>query len=421
MSTTLGTPPRTPLGDTLWLWWLGQPEQPRLIGELAMVRSLRGVSLRYAPQWLQLGFALSEDLPLIDQTFLPLLPDTAAGAVDDARPDRWGERVIRWLDQPARLAVLDYLFHAGDERFGALGVSRAPDRYLPHASAALPHLGDLEDLHRLVQQVLAGEPVDDPARRRLLAPGTTMGGARPKGLIDIDGHPWVVKFNERGETLDWPLIEHATLTLAAQAGIRVAPSRALPLHDGLHAVAVRRFDREPGGRRRHALSAQVALRAAGEVSGYPELAQLLRRRGVVADAVHRQQMRELFRRMVFNILIDNTDDHDRNHVLLTARSGELELSPACDVLPSAQSLGYQQMRVGRQQADATLDNALSDAALFGLTPDEAGDVVRALVRVVEGWTGHFGRCGVAPRDLEVLAASIDRPFLRGQRAAWHKA
>lgn len=407
-----------PLGDSLWLWWLGRPQQPRLVGELSMVRTLRGVSLRYAPGWLQSGFALSEDLPLVDQTFLPLLPDTAAGAVDDARPDRWGERVIRWLDQPARLAVLDYLFHAGDDRFGALGVSRSPDQYQPHARAALPHLGDLDELHRLVQQVQAGEPVDDPVRRRLLAPGATMGGARPKGLIDIDGHPWVIKFNERGETLDWPLIEHATLTLAARAGIRVAPSRALPLQDGRHAVAVRRFDREPGGRRRHALSAQVALRAAGEVSGYPELAQLLRRRGIVADGVLRQQMRELFRRMVFNILIDNTDDHDRNHVLLTARSGELELSPAFDVLPAGQNLGYQQMRVGSQQADATLDNALSESAQFGLTPAEAGDELQTVVQVVAGWADHLRRSGVAARDLEVLATSIDRPFLREQRAAW---
>ena len=338
--------------------------------------------------------------------------------VDDARPDRWGERVIRWLDQPARLAVLDYLFHAGDDRFGALGVSRSPDQYQPHARAALPHLGDLDELHRLVQQVQAGEPVDDPVRRRLLAPGATMGGARPKGLINLDGHPWVIKFNERGETLDWPLIEHATLTLAARAGIRVAPSRALPLQDGRHAVAVRRFDREPGGRRRHALSAQVALRAAGEVSGYPELAQLLRRRGIVADGVLRQQMRELFRRMVFNILIDNTDDHDRNHVLLTARSGELELSPAFDVLPAGQNLGYQQMRVGSQQADATLDNALSESAQFGLTPAEAGDELQTVVQVVAGWADHLRRSGVAARDLEVLATSIDRPFLREQRAAW---
>jgi serine/threonine-protein kinase HipA len=112
------TPP-----EELHLWWLAQPGQPRHVGTLNMARVLKGVSLRYAPQWLQSGFALSEDLPLLDQEFLPHDKETAAGAVDDARPDRWGERVIRVLERPPRLSVLDFLFYAGDERFGALGVS----------------------------------------------------------------------------------------------------------------------------------------------------------------------------------------------------------------------------------------------------------------------------------------------------------
>jgi serine/threonine-protein kinase HipA len=128
----------------------------------------------------------------------------------------------------------------------------------------------------------------------------------------------------------------------------------VPLHKG-HAVAVQRFDRA-GIRRLHALSAHVALKAAGETPGYPELAQLLRRKGVAEDGVYTAQMRELFRRMVFNILIDNTDDHEKNHALLMANeaTGSLALSPAFDVLPSGQALGYQQMRVGQEGADATL-------------------------------------------------------------------
>lgn len=85
-------------GDALWLWWLGQPAAPRLVGELRMVRQRKGVSLQYAPEWLRTGFALSEDLPLMDGEFLPTEKETAAGAVDDARPDCWGERVIRMLD-----------------------------------------------------------------------------------------------------------------------------------------------------------------------------------------------------------------------------------------------------------------------------------------------------------------------------------
>jgi serine/threonine-protein kinase HipA len=134
-----------------------------------------------------------------------------------------------------------------------------------------------------------------------------------------------------------------------------------------HAIAVKRFDRVDG-LRRPALSANVALKAAGAALGYPELAQLLRRRGVAAGGLRLEQMKELFRRMVFNILVDNTDDHEKNHALLVADTNEYELSPAFDVLPSGQGLGYQQMRVGKDANDATLANAVSEANQFGLKP-----------------------------------------------------
>ena len=403
-------------GDVLYLWWLANPAVPHLVGELRMARTLQGVSLVYAPQWLATGFALSEDLPLIAGEFFPHEKETAAGAVDDARPDRWGERVIRVLDKPPRLAVLDFLFFAGDQRFGALGVSVSASDYVARDTGPLPRLADALAMEVLVRQILSGAPVDE-AQRSLIAPGTTLGGARPKALLELDGHPWVLKFNEPGEPIDMPLVEHATMTLAAQAGIRAARTQAVPLHQG-HAVAVRRFDREAGGLRRHALSANVALKAAGEALGYPELAQWLRRRGVVAGGVHRAQMHELFRRMVFNILIDNTDDHEKNHALLMTDSGEYELSPAFDVLPSGQALGYQQMRVGAHGADATLDNALSECAQFGLKKSEAAAQLRQVCEVVAQWSTHFAGVGVTAADIDALAGQIDRPFLRQQREAF---
>jgi serine/threonine-protein kinase HipA len=402
--------------EVLWLWWLGQPKTPRLIGELRMVRQSQGVSLRYGADWLRAGFALSEDLPLIEREFLPQQREAAVSVVDDARPDRWGERVIRLLDKPPRLAVLDFLFYAGDERFGALGVSSSPAQYLPRATGPLPQLKDVVALERLVRQILAGEAVD-PAQHRLISPGASMGGAHPKALLDIDGEPWLLKFNEPTEqAMDWPLVEHASLTLAALAGIQVAQSFPVKLQVG-HALAVKRFDRAPGGARRHALSAKVALQAAGESLGYPALAQLLRRRGVATGGQNRAQMSELFRRMVFNLLIDNTDDHEKNHVLLMTDSGALELSPAFDVLPSGQALGYQQLRVGKFGADATLDNALSECAQFGLKPAEARLQVRAVCAVVDGWQAHFAQMGVAAGEVESLAQQIDRPFLLEQRAS----
>jgi serine/threonine-protein kinase HipA len=240
-----------------------------------------------------------------------------------------------------------------------------------------------------------------------------MGGARPKALLMIDGHPWILKFNAPGESINMPLVEHATMTLAAKAGICVAETRPIALPSG-HALAVKRFDRD-GGRRVHALSAKVALKAAGEGMGYPELAQLLRRRGVTDGGLHLLHMRELFCRMVFNILMDNTDDHEKNHVLLMDDRGQYALSPAFDVLPSGQALGYQQMRVGAAQADATLVNALSEHRLFGLKASGAADLLRLVVAVVSGWRAHFTSIGVVPADISALAAQIDRPFLLAQR------
>jgi serine/threonine-protein kinase HipA len=122
--------------------------------------------------------------------------------------------------------------------------------------------------------------------------------------MHLDGAAWVVKFSEPGDAVDTPLMEYATLTLAALAGIVVANTQALPLSTStgqrpMHAVAVRRFDRV-STQRRHAISADVALRAAGEPMSYPALAQILRRRGVVQHQTHTAHMHELFRRMVFN-------------------------------------------------------------------------------------------------------------------------
>lgn len=401
--------------DRLYLWWLANPAQPRLVGDLDLVRSgRRGVSLTYSPSWREQGFPLSEDLPLCDLTHLPRDKDTAAGVIDDARPDHWGERLIRQIEQPARLSTLEMLYFAGDGRMGALGVSVSDTEYVPNArGAALPQPSNIESLHRAVQQVITGQPVDE-GQRRLLAPGT-LGGLRPKALVEIDGAQWVLKFAQQ-DRLAEPLIEHAAMTLAAQAGIDVARTTPIPVGRGQAALAVERFDRTAGGARVHALSANVALRAAGAQLSYPELAQLLRRRGPTEGDLNRRQMAELFRRLVFNILIDNTDDHEKNHVLLARADQQLVLSPAFDVLPAGHSLGVQSLVVGDRGAEATIENALSQSRQFWLDSAAARAQAAQVARVVNGWREHFARTGVPGAEIEQLATAIDRPFLREQRA-----
>lgn len=397
--------------DSMSLWWLGDPHAPQRIGTLSLQDQRRKVALTYDPTWLSSpqGFALSEDLPLRLGLILPAERDTAAGAVDDARPDQWGERVIRLIERPARLSLLEYLYFAGDDRFGALGVSLQAESYVPALTAAMPSFDGLDDMHQAVQRVMAGDAVSEQ-QRRLLQPGVSMGGARPKSLMQIDGAPWVVKFSDGGE-LDAPLIEHASMQLARRCGIQTADTLALPLPQG-HAVAVRRFDRA-GSQRLHVQSAYVALRAAGEVLGYPELAQLIRRLGR-PDQVRAQQQ-ELFRRMVFNILIDNTDDHEKNHALVRGADGFYELSPAFDVLPAAQGLEYQQMRVGALGHESTMVNALSEARAFGLTDAQARETVADIARLVDQWKGVFKSLNVRDADIEQLAQYLDGAHLIAQR------
>jgi len=411
--------------DDLHLWFVADPARPRCVGRLRLVEAGKGVSLQYGADWISEGFPLSEDLVLTDIEQLPRWKGMAVGAVDDARPDRWGERVIQYLDRPARLSLMEYLYYAGDDRFGALGVSTSKTEYLPRPGSPLPRLEQAQCLSEIVHKVSARAPVTS-VERRLLNAGGSFGGAKPKALIDIGGVQWIIKFLDN-EPVDVPLIEHASMTLAGTAGIRVAETQVVPLA-GEHALAVRRYDRD-GARRIHCISAGTALRAqavAGEEPelGYPNLAQLLRRAGVTEEDENARDMRELFRRMVFNILIDNTDDHEKNHALMVVaptRQGRYRLAPAYDILPTNSGAGYQEFIVGAAQRDSTLANAMSQCELFGQTPAQAAAEVVRVIRVIDRWREHFAACGVSSADLASLAERIDGGELAGQRRAFNPA
>jgi serine/threonine-protein kinase HipA len=397
--------------DILYLWYIGNPEAPKWVGTLRLNTVGRGVSLTYSPAWLAQGFALSEDMPLIDIEYLPFSDDSAAGAVDDARPDRWGERIIRLIDKPARLSLMEYLYFAGDDRFGALGVSTSSLEYLPRRNGPLPRIQDAQTLSEAVAKVNQKEPISQ-LESQMLSAGGSFGGAKPKALIEIDGEQWVIKFFN-GEPIDVPLVEHATMTLAAKARINVAQTRRLALR-GEHAVAIKRFDRI-GSQRLHCISAGTALRALtipGQVPdfSYPNLAQLLRRNGVTQGNQHNSEMREVFRRMVFNILIDNTDDHEKNHALLlstTNQHGNMRLAPAYDVLPTNSGQGRQEFGVGKDGHDSTIKNAFSQHTLFGLSANDANIEIDNVILCVKGWREHFLECGVSTADVESLEQWID--------------
>jgi len=417
--------------DDLHLWHLGDPRTPRWVGALKLVSAGKGVSLQYGKEWLAHGFALSEDLPLVDNEFLPpgrLAADAqrAVGAVDDARPDRWGEKVIRFVEKPKRLSLMEYLYYAGDDRFGALGVSTSSSTYSPRPTSPLPRIGDAQQLSEVAAKIEASEPINAMEAKIIAGGGSPLGGAKPKALIDIAGEQWVIKFFNN-EPVDTPLIEHATMTLATRAGITVAETQVIRLADS-HAIAVRRFDREQD-RRIHSISAGTAIRAATPSGaepemGYPELARILRRVGITQDDMNQRDAREIFRRMVFNILVDNTDDHEKNHSLLVVSpfdNGRLKLAPAYDVLPTNSAQGYQEFICGTQGRDSTLENAMSQCDAFGLLPTEAAAEVAIVISVVGAWQDHFAQAGVTVRDIASLAERIDGEELLNQRIGFDPA
>jgi serine/threonine-protein kinase HipA len=401
--------------DKLYVWTLVNPASPVLTGSVSLSRLVANcATFTYADDWWE--FALSEDLPLIaNQVFSAGDKDSAPGAIDDARPDRWGERIIRHIDRPARLSILEMLLFAGDDRFGALGISTSAETYIPRHIGPYPQLGDLGTLAQAVEDLQLQAPIT-PDIQRLLQPGVTLGGARPKALLQTDSGPCVIKFSELEDPVDTPLIEHASMTLAATAGINVARTGvlALPARHGRarHALTIERFDRL-GAYRLHCLSARTALRAARLPESYSALATVLLRQ---AHPDRQKALREeLFKRMVFNILMDNTDDHERNHCLRLGFDGYYDLAPAFDVLPTMLNMGYQSLIVGSHGAESTIDNALTELSEFGITRPRAIQLIQAVARTVDQWSAHFPQLGVCAADMELLAASVDRDALKLQR------
>lgn len=404
--------------DQLYVWALVNPEQPTLVGKLRLSQLVADcATFTYDPQWWH--FPLSEDLPLVQgQEFTAGERGSAPGAIDDARPDRWGERIIRHIDRPARMSILEMLLFAGDDRFGVLGVSVSAEQYIPRHLGPYPQLRDLAQLSTAIEDVQAQAPITAEIQR-LILPGVTLGGARPKALLQTDTGPCVIKFSELDDALDTPLVEHATMTLAAMAGINVAITGVLPIPPRYgkvrHALTIQRFDRM-GNYRIHCLSAKTVLRAARLSESYGALATVLRRLG---HPDRQDVMREeLFKRMVFNILMDNTDDHERNHSVRLGFDGYYELTPAYDVVPTLQNLGYQALSVGTAGAESSLENALTQLSEFGIKKTRAIELIQQVARTVDYWADHFMQQGVSPVDMELLRASIDRDALKLQRKAF---
>lgn len=348
------------------------------------------------------------------------------GAIRDAAPDLWGRRVIEAkLNAPAdSLPESTYLDHAGPQRAGALDIRPALDA--PASAGLLPDITALDHLLEAAARIEEGEPV--PAHLQLIFDtGPSLGGARPKASLQHEGWLWVAKFPSRQDRYNLPLLEWAALELAREAGLRVPPTRRITLADGRDVMLIQRFDRgagDDGFARTHMVSGLtlLGLDEMDRSGSYAQLAQALAVQGVGAHL--REDRIELFRRMVFNILVNNDDDHLRNHAFLYDAAGSgWRLSPLYDVVPKpvVGSERYLAIDVGVEGRRATLTNALSHHELFGLRRREAARHVLEMVAAVRPWREVFETNGVPPTLCDAVASAFRRPREMGLAAIEREA
>ena len=333
----------------------------------------------------------------------------------DAAPDGWGRYLMDKAAGAQALEEYDYLLASGDNRIGALAFGvpgeNRPRRQAPWGDQEAA--GERIDLAALAEAAAQVYDIDrlEPGLRRLLEAGSSLGGARPKAATEIDGRPWIAKFPAKDDLYSVSRVEYATMSLAATCGLNVPPIQLTRIFER-DIYLIERFDRTPVSPLRLPFASGLTLLGAHESEStryaYSDLAEALRLHG----SQPRVDMAELFRRMVFNILVLNDDDHLRNHGFIHDGVG-WRLSPLYDVVPKPQ-VGLDRrlvLGVGVEGRTATLDNALSNAAAFGLSTEEAGAIIETLRATVnETWRTAFTAAGLGP-DLQARFATCFRQAL----------
>ena len=337
------------------------------------------------------------------------------GAVRDASPDAWGRRVIQAkLQRPeADIPEMEYLLNGPDDGGGNLSFGRTVTPPAPQRPFNRTH--QLEALIRAVEQLEEGGRLPREVLEEL-EPGTSMGGARPKVTVEDDHKIWLAKLPEKSDRHNMQRIEYATLELARAAGLRVCKTR-LERAGGRDVLMLERFEREwnPDEKaywRYGLVSGLTVLDAEDGYLGrdswsYPLLADELRRWSVKSN----QDRNELFRRMLFNAMVTNDDDHPRNHALLHT-SGGWRLSPAYDIVPAPKAQVERRdlaLEVGKYGRAASVYNLFSQCEAFELDRDEARAIVESMLVVVRTWREFFIERGVEQRSIEMLEQAILPP------------
>lgn len=393
-------------------------KEPVKVGYLKHDRG--NVRFNYDDAWLShpQRFDIDPDLSLDNSVFHPNPAQGNFGSFLDSSPDRWGQTLMKRREameakdegrQARTLYAWDYLIGVQDQtRQGALRFKYlGADGFLASHQLSAPPVTQLAELENIARQ-LSDKNIDDLDSLRkwlrvLVAPGASLGGARPKAnFTQEDGSLWIAKFPAKDDDRDigaWEMLAHQ---LAIRANIQMPPAKLLKLGSDYRTFAVKRFDRV-NGRRIHYASAMTMLKqeSSDDVS-YLDIAQFIMTRGATGSI--KDDLAQLFRRVVFNVAISNRDDHLRNHGFVLQPSG-WRLSPAFDLNPNIDK-GEHALNVDMGDNRANLDSVIATAQYYELTPDQATQVVGEVLGVTREWEGVAKNLAISRGDIELMRAAF---------------
>nr|WP_298128872.1 type II toxin-antitoxin system HipA family toxin [Ferrovum sp.] len=396
----------------MWLWLPGETE-PVVAGRLA--RADDGVLVfNYGQSYLARSNAIpiyepelplrAGELPLLNGLQMP-------NCIRDASPDAWGRRVLLYragarADNVAELDELTYLLESGSDRIGALDFQSSPTEYVPRAGIHTP----MHELMEAAQRIQDGLPVSQ-ALDLALRHGTSIGGARPKVTLEEAGKKYIAKFSSNKDLYNVVKAEFVAMRLAALCSINTATVRLESVMDK-DVLLVERFDRVRSGQgwARNAMISALTILGLDEMmaryASYEDLADVIRQRFTAPRAT----LHELFRRIVFNILCGNTDDHARNHAAFLDGS-YLALTPAYDLCPQGRTgnEATQAMLIIGQNKYSKLSVCVQAAHKFQLEDAAAQTIIDQMEHVIkDNWVEVCESAGLTQHERELM---LGRQFL----------
>ena len=406
--------------------WDGLPEG-MLMGQLQseLLRGKEVFSFVYSKEWLSSNFAQTLDPDLFYSEGLQYLSDdkTNFGLFLDSSPDRWGRVLLRRREAAMarfekravqNLTELDFLLGVFDgNRMGGLRFKREIDGPFldDNKQYAVPVWTSIRELEQISLRLENDEASNDPDYLRwlslLVAPGSSLGGARPKAsVVDAKGHLWIAKFPSVQDTFDvgaWELVAHR---LAIKAGIEMAEAKAEIYSTKQHTFLTKRFDRTSFGKRKHFASAMTLLGYSDgeEGASYLELVEFISSQGANVQA----DLAQLYRRIAFSMAVSNVDDHLRNHGFLWTKDGWI-LSPAYDINPVETGTG---LHINISDVDNSLEWDLlrETSPFYRLEPEEAENILLEVKRAVQSWEKEAKALSISTLERDLKSNAFRMAF-----------